>query len=722
MARDLPTAMEALHGPDRSPQHSATSIPPYRCRRHGRDGLLARSRQVARPRPEARADLPQLESLRARLRRRAPQAGGSLRQGEQLHGAGGHHGPSADAGQDRGRGPVAVGPRHVPDRKRRPIPLREPPRPDGRPGREAGQAGRRLVSVRGGELPDQVGLEGDSVVLGLLPGHLQHGPLQEGRIRASPENLGRALEDGQGAQEAGQPGRHRHQPLLRRALDLLVGLVVLRGQGARGRRQDPGDQLGEDRAGDRVVQGALQGRDGARGSLVGRRGQHPLHPLRQGLLDPQPDQRLQLCARQQGVHRLPVPEAELRRLDRGLQRLQPSAAQEPRRPSDLGTEPEVRDAAQGGRVRPPARLAGQAERGGAAHRRQLRHGRHGRQGGQRHADQARHGLGPGAGCARGKGTAEGRLAMAVGPRVLEATGLPGPGRLSRLREWWEQEHVFGYGLIVPALVLLATLVAFPFGMAIYFSLSDYWVGSPGGCVGLQNYRDILANETFRQTIQNSFVFTGIALSFKIVLGVWLAMLLARNLPLKRVIRGVVLLPFVIPTALSTLAWLWMFDSLYSVVNWTAIRLHLMNPPGPNWLGQSTYAMAAVITVNVWRGLPFFAIIVLAALMAVPREYYEAAEVDGAGSWRRFWHVTLPLIKPVLAVVILFSTIFTFGDFNIVQVLTRGGPINTTHLFATLAYQVGLSGGNLGQGAAISLFIFPLLALVVFFQLRYVRKE
>jgi multiple sugar transport system permease protein len=312
--------------------------------------------------------------------------------------------------------------------------------------------------------------------------------------------------------------------------------------------------------------------------------------------------------------------------------------------------------------------------------------------------------------------------MAVGPRVLEATGLPGPGRRSRLREWWEQEHVFGYGLIVPAIVLLVMLVGFPFGMAIWFSLSDYWVGSPGGFTGLTNYGAIVENETFRQTFQNSFVFTGIAVTLKIVLGVWLAMLLARNLSFKRVIRGIVLLPFVIPTALSTLAWLWMFDSLYSVVNWTAIRLHLISAPGPNWLGQSTYAMAAVITVNVWRGLPFFAIVVLAGLMTVPREYLEAAEVDGASSWGRFWHVTLPLIRPVLAVVILFSTVFTFADFNIVQVLTRGGPINTTHLFATLAYQVGLQGGNLGQGAAISLFIFPLLALVVFFQLRYVRQE
>jgi multiple sugar transport system permease protein len=312
--------------------------------------------------------------------------------------------------------------------------------------------------------------------------------------------------------------------------------------------------------------------------------------------------------------------------------------------------------------------------------------------------------------------------MAVGPRALEVAGLPGPGRLARVREWWEQEHVFGYGLIVPALALLTCLVAYPFGMAIYFSLSDYWVGSPGGFVGLQNYREILGNEVFRQAAQNSFVFTAIALTLKTVLGVWLALLLARNLRFKRLIRGAVLLPWVIPTALSTLGWWWMFDSLYSVVNWTAIRLGILSAPGPNWLGQPAYAMAAVITVNVWRGLPFFAITTLAGLVSIPREFHEAAEVDGAGPWDRFWHVTLPLLKPVLAVVILFSTIFTFSDFNIVYVLTRGGPVNTTHLFATLAYQVGLQGGNLGQGAAISLFIFPLLGAVVFFQLRYIRRE
>ncbi len=312
--------------------------------------------------------------------------------------------------------------------------------------------------------------------------------------------------------------------------------------------------------------------------------------------------------------------------------------------------------------------------------------------------------------------------MAVNPRVFEVAGAARPGHLTRFFEWWEQEHVFGYGLIAPALLLLACLVAYPFGMALFFSLSDYWVGSPGRFIGLQNYRDIFGNEVFRQTVWNSVVFTVIAVLLKALLGVWLALLLARNFRFKRVIRGAVLLPWVIPTALSTLAWGWMFDSLYSVVNWTAIRAGLIDPPGPNWLGMAGYAMTAVITVNVWRGLPFFAIIVLAGLVSIPREYYEAAEVDGAASWSRFVHVTLPLLKPVLAVVILFSTIFTFSDFNIVQVLTRGGPINSTHLFATLAYQVGLNGGNLGQGASISLFLFPMLAAVVFLQLRFIRKE
>jgi multiple sugar transport system permease protein len=312
--------------------------------------------------------------------------------------------------------------------------------------------------------------------------------------------------------------------------------------------------------------------------------------------------------------------------------------------------------------------------------------------------------------------------MAVGSRVLEAVGLARPGRLARVREWWEQEHVFGYGLIAPALVLIVGLVAYPFGMAIYFSLSDYWVGSPGEFIGLKNFADVLRWDIFQGAVYNSFVFTAIAVAFKAVLGVWLAMLLFRPFKFKRLIRGAVLLPWVIPTALSTLGWWWMFNSLYSVVNWTGIALGLMDPPGPNWLGQKYYAMSAVVAVNVWRGLPFFAICILAGLVSIPKELYEAAEADGAGPMGRFWHITLPLLKPVLAIVVLFSTIFTFSDFNIVYVLTHGGPINSTHLFATLARQIGLESGQIGQGAAISLYLFPVLVLVVWAQLSFVRRQ
>jgi len=292
----------------------------------------------------------------------------------------------------------------------------------------------------------------------------------------------------------------------------------------------------------------------------------------------------------------------------------------------------------------------------------------------------------------------------------------------RVRELLDHERFLGPAFVTPALLLLVLLVAYPFCMAVWFSLSNSFIGRPGHFIGLQNFITLWGSDAFRQTFQNAFVFTGIAVLFKVVLGIALALLLNEQLWFKRMIRGAVLLPWVIPTALSTLGWWWMFDSLYSVVNWTALRLGLIDPPGPNWLGMPGYAMAAVIAVNVWRGLPFFAITVLAGLVSIPREYYEAAEVDGAGSWGRFLHVTLPLLKPVLAVVILFSTIFTFSDFNIVYILTRGGPVNSTHLFATLAYQIGLNGGNLGQGAAISLFLFPMLAAVVFVQLRYIRKE
>jgi multiple sugar transport system permease protein len=291
-----------------------------------------------------------------------------------------------------------------------------------------------------------------------------------------------------------------------------------------------------------------------------------------------------------------------------------------------------------------------------------------------------------------------------------------------VREWLDRERFLGPLFVTPALLLLLVLVAYPFCMAVYFALSNAFIGRPSHLVGLQNFLNLWQSDAFRQTFQNAFVFTGAAVACKLVLGISLALLLNQQLWFKRTIRGSVLLPWVIPTALSTLGWMWMFNSLYSVVNWTGIALGIMNPPGPNWLGQKYYAMAAVVIVNVWRGLPFFAITILAGLVSIPKELYEAAQADGAGPIARFWCVTLPLLKPVLAIVVLFSTIFTFSDFNIVFVLTHGGPINSTHLFATLARQIGLESGRIGEGAAISLYLFPVLAFVVYAQLRFVRRE
>jgi len=292
----------------------------------------------------------------------------------------------------------------------------------------------------------------------------------------------------------------------------------------------------------------------------------------------------------------------------------------------------------------------------------------------------------------------------------------------RLREWLNREEVLGPLFVTPALLLLLVLVAYPFCMAVYFSLSDAFIGRPSQFIGIRNFVNLWESDAFRPTFQNAFVFTGVAIAFKLVMGITLALLLNQQLWFKRWSRGAVLLPWVIPTALSTLGWWWMFNSLYSVVNWTGIALELMDPPGPNWLGQKYYAMTAVIVVNIWRGLPFFAITILAGLMAIPKELYEAAEADGAGPVRQFWYITLPLLKPVLGIVILFSTIFTFSEFNIVYVLTHGGPINSTHLFATLARQVGLETGRIGEGAAISLYLFPVLVFVVWAQLKSVRKE
>lgn len=308
--------------------------------------------------------------------------------------------------------------------------------------------------------------------------------------------------------------------------------------------------------------------------------------------------------------------------------------------------------------------------------------------------------------------------MHVADRV---TTLPKERPLKRLRMLLENEQVLGYLVIAPALILLLVLVAYPFFIAIGLSVQDKVVGRPGTFVGLGNFLTLLQSQIFRQTLGNSFVFTLASVACKIVLGMTLALLLNRSIRAKNFFRGAVLLPWIVPTALSTLAFLWIFDATYSIINWVLLRLGIIEQ-GILWLGKPYLAMVAVILVNTWRGMPFFAISILAGLVSIPQELYEAAKTDGAGTIAQFWHITLPLLRPVLLVVVLFSTIFTFSDFNIVYVLTRGGPVNSTHLFATYAHQTGLVSARIGEGAAVSLFLFPILVVVIFLQLRLLRRE
>ena len=284
----------------------------------------------------------------------------------------------------------------------------------------------------------------------------------------------------------------------------------------------------------------------------------------------------------------------------------------------------------------------------------------------------------------------------------------------------EDERWLALVLLVPTVVLLGTFIAYPFLRGILLSVTDARVGVPGEFVGLANFHKIFNDGIFRTSVYNTFLYTGVTTVFKLGLGLWLAMLLNRNFRGKAFTRAFILLPFIIPTVLSTFAWKWMFDPTFSVINWTLFKLGLISRR-INWLGDPILAMISVIIVNIWRGVPFYAISLLAGLQTISPELQEAAAIDGARPWQRFWYVTWPLLLPVTMVVVLFSIIQTFADFQLVYVLTGGGPANATQLFATYAYQVGVGTGLLSLGAAISLAMFPVLLVVVIVQLLYIRR-
>ncbi|MDI1285461.1 MAG: sugar ABC transporter permease [Reyranella sp.] len=293
-------------------------------------------------------------------------------------------------------------------------------------------------------------------------------------------------------------------------------------------------------------------------------------------------------------------------------------------------------------------------------------------------------------------------------------------RLSpRLRKL-EDERWLAMALLAPTAILLGLFIAYPFFEGVLLSLSSTRVGEPGHFVGLKNFYKIWDDSIFRHTVWNTFYYTAVTTVFKLALGLWLAILLNRHFRGKAIIRAFILLPFIIPTVLSTFAWKWMFDPTFSVINWTLFQLGLITTR-INWLGDPDLAMTSIIIINIWRGVPFFAITLLAGLQTISPELHEAAAIDGARPWQRFWHVTWPLLMPVTLVVVLFSVIQTFADFQLVYVMTGGGPANATHLFATYAYQLGIGTGLLSEGAAISLAMFPFLFIIVVVQLLYIRR-
>ena len=292
------------------------------------------------------------------------------------------------------------------------------------------------------------------------------------------------------------------------------------------------------------------------------------------------------------------------------------------------------------------------------------------------------------------------------------------GPITRLLE---DERRLAYCLMLPTVVLLSLFIAYPFVNGILLAVTDTRVGVPGHFVGLDNFTKIWSDDIFHVAVWNTCLYTFVTTVFKLALGLWLALLLNRNFRGKAFMRAFILLPFIIPTVLSTFAWKWMFDPTFSVLNWFLIALG-MPKPGPSWLGNPVLAMASIIFINTWRGLPFYGITLLAGLQTVPPELYEAATIDGASGWQRFRYVTLPLLQPIILIVTLFSVIFTFADFQLVYVLTHGGPQNATQLFATYAFDIGMGAGQLGLGASVALTMLPALALVIVALTIYTRRQ
>jgi multiple sugar transport system permease protein len=311
--------------------------------------------------------------------------------------------------------------------------------------------------------------------------------------------------------------------------------------------------------------------------------------------------------------------------------------------------------------------------------------------------------------------------------VADTVSVPAPRQraLSWPPAFLEKQSILGPILVAPAILYIAALVGYPFLLAIYLSVSNADVSTTGlgRFVGVDNYIALFESSIFLTALRNTLLFTAASAVLKGLLGTILAFLLAENLPGTRVFRFIILLPWTVPIALSSITWKWMFDTQYSILNWVGHAIGLIKPfDMPNYLGDPTLAILSIIAVNVWRGFPFGAVILLAGMTSIPHEILDAAKVDGAGPITRFRKVIVPMIAPVLFVGSLYDLVFTLTDMTIVYLLTLGGPANSTHVLSSYAFLVGVQSGALGRGAAIAILLLPILLVIVFFALRSLRRR
>lgn len=283
------------------------------------------------------------------------------------------------------------------------------------------------------------------------------------------------------------------------------------------------------------------------------------------------------------------------------------------------------------------------------------------------------------------------------------------------------EAALAWMFMLPGLAVLVVFMAYPFVYGVYISMTDAFVGLPGErYIGLDNYRRLLDDSIFRKTVRNTFLYGIGTVPFKLVFGLGLALVLNQSFRFSRYFRAFLLLPWIVPTAISSLAFLMLYNGVLSPISWVMKDLGLLDG-NINFLGDPRNALISVCVANIWRGVPFFGISILAGLQAVSDELNEAAALDGANAWRRFWSVTWPVIRDLTLISTLFSIIWTFADFQLIYVLTKGGPINSTHVFGTYAYQT-LGFTDLGTAAAISLYMLPILAFLAVVLLWFIRRN